>query len=45
MRCHTGNISFGSLLLVYVIFAENTVAYVIYAWHESVVVDIHQYGQ
>ena len=25
MRCHTGNISFGSVLLVYVIFAENTV--------------------
>ena len=35
MRYHTGNISFGSVLFAYVIFAL----------HDSAVVDIPKYGQ
>ena len=35
MRCHTGNISFGPVPFTKVIFA----------WHDSAVVDIPKYGQ
>ena len=45
MRCHTSNIIFWSVLFANVIYAEHTVCYVIFAWHDSAVVDIPKHGQ
>ena len=41
MKCHTGNIIFGSVLFANVIFAEPIVCYVIFAWHDSADVDTY----
>ena len=45
MRCHTSNIIFWSVPFANVIYAEHTVCYFIFAWHDSAVVDKPKHGQ